>query len=656
MLKRSRCVLLLLLLLSVAVNAFCVNNAASSEFRDPTPQERAMTSVDFAPGASAVFLNWHQVVNDRDAYRSEYARIKILSEEGKKYGDVEVIHIGLYSEVNHIKARTLRPDGTVAPFDGKTFDKVVVKIGGVRLIAKTFTLPDVQVGSIIEYRYDVANRADMISDNTEFTVQRELPIVHEEFSLQPRIVSGYRTFFSLRGLPPGKKPEIHGDTFELQLDNVPPFEEEPFAPPPATLKPRLQFWYTSGTTEVSAFWTKLAHEWADVIEPFIGDSREVREAATAALVGATTPDEKLRKLYARVQQIRNLSFEPEKTNDETRKLGENRSAQDVLRNGYGTLRDINRLFVAMARAAGLDAHVIRIGERDEQFLAKNLPIGSQLDGEIAVVTAEGKPYYLDPATPYAPFGTLSWQKAHTWGLLIARKQPEAVWVDTPRQPAEGAATRRVAALLLDNGVVRGTVVITYRGQEALRHRFALRNDDEGAARTSLEKGVEALFPDGAVVKVTDVSNLRAAEASLVVSATVELPSSASLVGSRAMVPLAIFSATHKNPFPSEQRKAGIYFHYAYSVEDDITLKVPAGYDVESLPAPSDIDLGALRYAITYQKNNEGLIRLNRKIVVESETISLDKYPLVRSFFSKAETADQEQVVLRKQATQARSTP
>jgi hypothetical protein len=652
--KWPRCALLLLLSLSVAVNAFCVNNAASSEFRDPTPQERAMTSVAFAPGAPAVVLNWDQDVNDRDGYRSEYVRIKILSEEGKKYGNVEVPHIGLLSEVNHIKARTVRPDGTIAPFDGKTFDKVVIKIGGVRLIAKTFTLSDVQVGSIIEYRYDVANRGGMVYDS-EFAVQREIPVVHEEFSLQPHNFPGYQTFFSFRSLPPGKRPEMHGETYEMTLENIPPFEEEPLAPPPATLKPRLQFWYTNGTTDAPAFWTRQAHEWADVIEPFIGDGREVREAATAALEGAATPEEKLRKLYARVQQIRNLSFEPEKTDGETRKLRENHSAQDVLRNGYGTLRDINRLFVAMARAVGLDAHVLRIGERDEQFLAKNLPLGNQLDGEVAIITAGSKTYYLDPSTPYAPFGTLSWQKSHTSGLLIARGQKEAIWVDTPRQPADAAATRRVAALVLDNGVVRGTAVITYRGQEALRHRFRLRNDDEAAARTALEKAMNSLFPEGTIVKVTDVSDLRATEASLVVTATVELPSAASLVGSRAMVPLAVFTAAQKNPFPSEQRKNSIYFHYAYGVEDDVTLKVPAGYDVESLPAPLNIDMGALRYAATYQKG-EGVIRLNRKMVVETEIISREQYSLVRSFFSKTETADQEPVVMRKQASPAGSTP
>jgi hypothetical protein len=646
--ERLRCALLLSLSVFVAVNAFCRNDAVSPEFRDPTPQERAITSVAFAPGASAVVLNWHQTVNDHSFYRSEYVRIKILSEQGKKYGDVEIPHIAFLYDVDHIKARTTRPDGSVAPFDGKTFDKVVVKIGGVRLLAKTFTLPDVQVGSIIEYRYDLTNRSHVIY-NSQFSVQREIPVVHEELSLQPYALGGFRTFFSFRGLPAGKKPELHGQTYELQLEDIPPFEEEPFSPPVSTIKPELEFWYTSEALEIDAFWASQSREWAGVIEPFIGESREIHDAAMAVVPLAAPPEEKMRKLYARAQQVRNLSYEPDKTENESRKFRDNRSAQDVLRNGYGDLRDINRLFVAMARAAGLDAHVVRLSEREEQFLAKNVPIASQLDGEIAMVIAGGKPYYLDPGTPYAPFGILSWQKSTTSGLSIAKKQEKAVWVNTPQQTASEAVSRRAADLTLEDGVLRGTVIITYSGQDALRKRFALRNDDDAAARKSLEETIKGWFPDGATVKLTDVKDLKTADSPFVFSATVELPSAVSLVGSRAMLPLDIFVATQKNPFPSEQRKSAIYFPYAYTVEDDVTLHLPAGYNVESLPAPADIDMGALHFVTTFEKS-DGSIRAVRRLMVNAEIISRNQYANVRTFFSKAATADQEQAVLRKPAS------
>ncbi len=641
--NRLRCAPLLLLSLSIASNAFCRNESASAEFRDPTPAEKAMTSVDFAPGAAAVILNWHQLVDDKNSYRTDYFRIKILTAEGKKYGDVEVPHIAQLYDVNHIKARTVRPDGSIAAFDGRTFDKVVVKVGGVRLIAKTFTLPDVQAGSIIEYRYDIASRANVIYD-TKFSPQRELPIIHEEILLDPYVYGGYNTFFSFRGLPGGKKPELRNSRYELTLENIPPFEEEPFAPPEATIKPELQFWYTAGKIEPDVFWTKEAHDWADAIEPFVGDGRAVKGVATSAMADAATPEEKVHKLYARVQEIRNLSFEPEKTDAETRKLKDNSSAQDVLRNGYGDMRDINRLFVSMARAAGFDAHVVRICERDEEILARSVPIGRQLDGELAVVTIDGKQRFFDPGTPYVPFEMLPWQKTSTAGLLIARRQEKAVWIDTPWLHNDSSVMKRVANLQLEDGVIRGTVLLTYTGQEALQQRLAMRNDDDAAARKSIEKELKGWFADGATVTLADVRNLRAAELPLLISATVELPSAASLVGSRAMVPLAIFAATQKNPFASERRKNAVYFHYAYRVDDDVTLKVPAGYAVESLPASADVNMGALHYTATVGKTDDA-IRLVRNVIVDVELIGRAKYPIIRDFFSRAAAGDQEQLVL-----------
>ena len=54
-----------------------------------------------------------------------------------------------------IAGRTIHPDGTIIPFTGKPFDKLIEKTQGYKEMAKVFTLPDVEVGSIIEYRYEL---------------------------------------------------------------------------------------------------------------------------------------------------------------------------------------------------------------------------------------------------------------------------------------------------------------------------------------------------------------------------------------------------------------------------------------------------------------------------------------------------------------------
>jgi len=129
---------------------------SASEAPPIKPEELKMTSDPLAPGAPAVIL-YRQVDRDdsgQTAHEFNFVRIKILKDEGRKYGDVE---IPFYKEhglnIVNIHARTIRPDGSELPFQGKAFDKMIEKAKGVKLLAKTFSLPEVQPGCIIEYSY-----------------------------------------------------------------------------------------------------------------------------------------------------------------------------------------------------------------------------------------------------------------------------------------------------------------------------------------------------------------------------------------------------------------------------------------------------------------------------------------------------------------------
>ncbi|HKT23443.1 MAG TPA: hypothetical protein VJR04_02500, partial [Terriglobales bacterium] len=91
-----------------------------------TAEELKMTSEPLAPGAPAIIL-YRQV--DRDdrgntAHENDFVRIKILTEEGRKYADVEIpFDRSSGNNVVGIKARTIRPDGSVVDYGGKVYDK-----------------------------------------------------------------------------------------------------------------------------------------------------------------------------------------------------------------------------------------------------------------------------------------------------------------------------------------------------------------------------------------------------------------------------------------------------------------------------------------------------------------------------------------------------
>jgi len=108
-----------------------------------------MTSEPHAPGAAAVIL-FREVNRDDNgttSHQDNYMRIKILTEEGRKYGDVELPFNKGSEDIVNVRARTIKPDGSAVDSDVKVFEKTIEKAQGLKYLAKTFTLPDVQVGS-----------------------------------------------------------------------------------------------------------------------------------------------------------------------------------------------------------------------------------------------------------------------------------------------------------------------------------------------------------------------------------------------------------------------------------------------------------------------------------------------------------------------------
>ncbi|HEX2062735.1 MAG TPA: DUF3857 domain-containing protein [Thermoanaerobaculia bacterium] len=639
--------LLAVVCLFLSTSAFARGFSKTQDFRPATPEELAMTSVPGAPGAEAAILDWIRIDNDKTSTTSEYLRIKVFTEEGKKHADVELPFMPgypVYGRIVDISARTIRPDGTIVPFNGKVYDKVVVKIGRSALRAKTFSLADVQPGSIIEYRYQLRWTENLLF-NTLWSVQRDIPVLHAHFTMMPYDSDGqFGSFFTYMGLPQGVAPKKVGrDNFELELHNMPALREEAFAPPEEQLRARVNFFYTDSTIRPEEFWNHQPKVFARAIEDFIGRSRSANELAKKL----ADPDRnaQLRKIYAHVQSLRNLSFEPIKSDQEVKRqdLGESRNVEEVLRKGSGFAHELNRAFVAIARAAGFEADAVRTASRDRLFFSNKFPDPNQMSGEIVVVNVDGKPLWLDPGTPLAPFGLVSWEKTQVAGIQVSKgAKPE--WKDVPSHEPPQAVTRRKADLTLDGDTLTGTVSVTFSGQEALVRRLRTITEDETARKKSIEEEVRGWFPEGATLTLESLSGDNSIEDTLTATYKVVLPNAVSQAGSRTVVPISIFESTAKNPFAPTTRTHLIYFPYPNSEEDEVKLTLPESLTVATLPPPAKMDVGAASYASEVTKNGRE-ITFKRSTKVTTLFIDPKHYTSLRNYFNAVMTADHQPLVL-----------
>src|SRR5436309_9140343 len=373
--------------------------AQKEDWLPVTPQDLQYKEVPGNKGASAVRLYYAQYINDNTASCFFYQRIKILNEKalnpdqrGKTYADVEIpiLTVGDFVEdITDLKARTIKPDGSIVDFAGKVFEKVRFKGRGIKDSVKAFSMPDVGVGSIIEYKYRATLNIPALTDlkipvRDAWDIQSELFTVKESLYYQPdtgkRYQSPTRPMFESGGERIShvvlnmkdfkeKLRESGGDT-GMELTNVAPFESEAFMPPENNFKPTVIFFTGRvGKVDIDKEWLDLGKQYYEVYERYMAADRGVKEAALKAIGSETEPVMKLRKIYERVQQMRNLTFERPRTPEERKAehIQRNNNVGDVLAHGYGTFEDLTLLFVAMARSAGFDASPVMVPDRRRRF-------------------------------------------------------------------------------------------------------------------------------------------------------------------------------------------------------------------------------------------------------------------------------------------------
>lgn len=615
-----------------------------------TPHDLQIKEVPGNPGAPAIQLYYANYIDDNSQSEFIYHRIKILNESGRKYADVE-IPSGGGLEVRNLKARTIHPDGSIVEFTGKPFDKTVFKGRGLKLVYKTFTMPDVTIGSIIEYRFKQSFRSSFAFSSDNWILQHNLFTVKEDFSFKP--FEGGNAYYwpgaqiswvtlNLKNKEPSKK----GREVELSLENMPGFESEGLMPPEDNYKPAVRFFYSRSDLDTSdKFWREVGKQMNETIDRFIGNHKEIREAATAAIGNETDPEKKLRKLYARAQQIKNLSYERERTGQELKKekIKDNEGVVEVLKRGYGDKWDINRLFIALARAAGFQASVVMASNRSDLFFDKEILSLGALGTEIADVNVNGKEVFLEPGARFCPYGTLRWMHTSTAGLKLDKKG--GTFITMPPAPYSESETQRIAQVAVDeSGTLKGELIVRFLGQEALERRVNALDEDDAGKKKDLEDELKDWLPAGAIVKLTHVQGWEATDEPLAARFSVEIPSYATLAGRRLILPSYLFQLKQKDAFKHADRKYPVYFSYAFTERDRVTIKLPSGYLLESLPQPRDAKLGYAAYKSISQPESGSLVT-QRILLFNGIYFDVSKYHDLQQFFSTIEAGDEQQAVL-----------
>jgi hypothetical protein len=654
------CCSLLLSLLAFSVTA-------RAQWTVPTAEELKMTSQAEAPGAPAVYLFKEEVTDDHLHMWSKYVRLKVLTERGKDYANVELRQYQATDEggytVGDILGRTIHPDGTIIPFTGKPLEKVIEKSQGYKEMAKVFTLPDVEVGSIIEYRYQL--RYD---DNRfiapEWLIQSELYTRKAHYlwrpTDEPLISKGEHGEQETSGiswapiLPKGfdvKQSRLPGAggggqaSLELNVHDIAAAPDEEYMPPIQSLSYRVLFYY-SPYHSIDEYWKSEGKGWSKTSDKFIGPGPKVRDAVKDLVAPSDTNEQKLRKLYAAVMKLDNTAYTRQRSTSEEKAHGFNeaKSTDDIWERKRGTDDQMAELFVAMARAAGMKAYVMVLTSRNRSIFLANFLSFSQFDDTIAIVNVDGKDQFFDPGQRYCPYGHLAWK--HTMATGLRQVDGGSAIVAAPPEPFTGSRTQRIADLTMDeHGEVTGTIKMTWTGTPALNWRQKSLRGDDTSLKEDLRVSVEHLMPGGMDVKVASIENLDAYEQPLVVHYEIK-GGIASSTGKRLLVPSDIFESNAKPTFPHEKRETPVFFEYGHLVQDVVRVKFSASLGLESMPTSEKVPLETFAFYSLTTESTPTSVTTRRDFELSNLVYLNSEYPQLRAFYNKLETKDQEPVVLK----------
>ena len=320
-----------------------------------TQADREMKTPVVDPTADAEAIFWDITIDDKlRSYLvyNHYVRVKIFTERGRERFAKMDLPFGKGKKVEDVAARVIRPDGSIVVLQpSEIFEREIVRSNKLKVWAKSFAVPGIEPGAIVEYKYSETYKNNS-AGGQRLLLQRDIPMQKMSYHIRPfahydLAIRSYNIPSNTTSLNFVDDPN-NKDFRVATITNVPALKEEPYMPPDDEVR-RWAYLYYQTTN-----WRGLASFYANEFRDYTRISNDINARSAQITAGINDPSEKLRSIYDFVRtNIRNLSFDRAKTGKEetTAKV---KNVTDILATRAGTSAQIDVLFAALAKAAGFE--------------------------------------------------------------------------------------------------------------------------------------------------------------------------------------------------------------------------------------------------------------------------------------------------------------
>lgn len=605
----------------------------AADWKPIDPALLSATKPKLDPAAAAETIFWDVYVHDDNAGNNylnhiveNYVRIKLYTAQGvEQYGNIEIPYASAQRmSLIDLAARTITPAGKMIEVPTKAMtDQMVEKTGRSKVNVRSFAMPGLEAGAVIEYRWTEVY-SEYVPRYVVLPMQREIPSWEITYHVRP--FAGGNFAERMRSYPfncaPSRWEPVRGDARHLnyvwtRVVDVPAFTPEPYMAAEDDVKAWVLIFYTPTSKEKpESYWPGMGKEMAGKFRSGVKANDEMKKLALSLTANAPTAREKAAAIAAWTQtNLKNVFYPATGITNEDRseffkKLKDGHNSTDTFRSKMGTPEHLQAVFYAMAEAAGLNPVYVRAGSANSAMFRPDMMDPYLLDNRLVGIKEGEQYHFFNPGIPFLPPGMLDWDEQGQPAVVADSKNAKLMMLPVS-SPEESTRHRRAQLKVSEKGALSGTIEITYTGHYAVNEKRWLQNHLGEAATVEFQKYLEGSMP-GAQIQDLKLQGLDQPMAPLKASFTVEMPSYAQRTGKRLLLPASPFHVGATPRFPAATRKYQIYFRNAFRELDEVEMNYPENFELEDGEMPGMLDFGAVasaNFSATVAKN---MPRLNLK--------------------------------------------
>lgn len=625
---------------------------AGDNWREISPAELKMTKPTVEPNADAEAIFWEVRVDDstEDLVMKHYLRVKIFTEKGReKYSKVDIPFTkGI--KISNIEARVIKPDGSIIELTkNEIFEREIAKADKIKVKAKSFAVPNIDLGVIVEYRYKETYSYGLAEDMRMY-FQHDVPIQNITYYFKPASDAKVLSF----NMPDSKFVKDKGGFYRATAENVPSIAEEPYMPPEDEIRSWSIIYYERNRkSSATDFWSRAGgyvaykYDIKDALKP----DKDIKNAAAEIAAGAKTDEEKITKIYEFCKtKIKNITYNADLTDEEREKIKPNKSPSSTYKRMEGTDDEINQLFASLADALGLETRFAFGGNRSEKFFNVNQAHESFIHFTGVAINLNGQWKYFDPGSYFTPFGMLEWFEEATDVLLLNYKN--FMTTTTSFSDQNRSLAKRTAKLKLsEDGTLEGDVRVEYTGHLAYRYKMNNYAASPNQREETLKEAVKGTLST-AELSAINIENAQDPEKPFIYSYKIRVPNYAQKTGKRMFLQPGFFEYNSKPLFSAATRKYDIFFPFPWSEQDNIEIALPAGFELDNADSPAPLAdpqrIGSLNISMRIDNQNN-VLKYDRKFYFGGGGNTLFQkpvYPALKNLFDAISQANTHTVTLK----------